>query len=142
QIATYMSLAKVTGLLLFVFSVACRSKNESVSVRLAQSPTPLVEQSPSPTNSGLTKSGAGQYEFNREQAHIELGPNKKIISKELRDEDKRLKFEVYVSFPQFEGSLTFAQTKFNSAIAKLARREFETYRRDERRPLSKAERFP
>jgi hypothetical protein len=83
-----------------------------------------------------------KFEFNRAQSEVTVNSTTKIIEREFKEENSELKFENYVSFPQFDGVIAPSQTKFNNAVRQRASKEFESYGKRQLRPLGKAQRFP
>lgn len=83
-----------------------------------------------------------KFEFNREQTEVTVNSTTEIIEKEFTEENSELKFKDDVSFPQFDRPITSSQSKFNNAARQRASKEFESYKRLQLRPRSKAERFP
>ncbi|HEX8649322.1 MAG TPA: DUF3298 domain-containing protein [Pyrinomonadaceae bacterium] len=73
---------------------------------------------------------------------INLGDDLKIITKELSEENPKLKYRNHVSFPQIEGATNGSLKRFNQAVAAMARKEFEDYRKIQLRPMKPQERFP
>jgi uncharacterized protein DUF3298 len=139
------ALSLLTGLILCGNLWACGKKQlgKNNGPRSAQSSKPLDTQaSPSPVDSPAQQINTHQFAFHRNQDEVQISSTTKIVGKELNENNKSLKFEIYVSYPQFEGEINPAQKKFNSAVAALAHKEFDEYRRGELRPMSNAERFP
>lgn len=103
--------------------------------------SPGSQPTSSPTNR-IPGTSYDQFSFQREQPEVRLNSATTIVPKELSEENTTLKFDVYVSFPQIEGSLDSSQKKFNTVISALARKNFNDYKKRQLRPISKAERFP
>jgi hypothetical protein len=109
---------------------ANKSSNREQAVR------PTKTESP-----GLTQTQeTSRFEFNYEQADVVVDPATKIIEKEFKEENAELKYRNNVSFPQFDGSINATQKKFNNAVCRIAKKEFESYRRSQLVPRSN--RFP
>jgi len=139
------ALSLLTGLILCCNLLACEKKelgNNNVP-RTTPSTEPLdVQPSPSPVGSPAEQINKYQFAFHRNQNEVQIGPTTRIVLKKLNENNKILKFELYVSYPQVEGEINPAQKKFNSAIATLAHKQFNEYKKSELRPMSNAERFP
>ena len=139
------ALSLLTGLILCCNSLACERKelgNNNVP-RTALSTEPLDAQpSPAPVGNPADQINTLQFAFHRNQNEAQISPTTKIVLKKLSENNKILKFELYVSYPQIEGEINPAQKKFNSAITTLAREQFSEYKKSEMRPMSNAERFP
>lgn len=140
------ALSLLTGLILCCnLLLACGKKELGTTTvpRSAQSTKPFdVEASPSPVESAAQQIKTHQFAFHRNQDEVQISSTTKIVLKELNENNKTLKFELYVSYPQVEGEINPAQKKFNSAIATLAHKQFSEYKKSELRSMSNAERFP
>src|SRR6267143_5022094 len=58
-----------------------------------------VQGSPSPAAS--PDNGEDRFAFDRNQNEVQINPITKVVPKELKENNKPLKFEIYVSYPQF-----------------------------------------
>jgi hypothetical protein len=126
------------GLFVLVGLLACRKNGDKTNKIQVTAPSPELLN----PNQRVQAVANENFEFNRQQAEVVVNSSTRIVEKELKEENSELKFHDYVSFPQFDGSLSSSQKKFNDVILQRAKREFESYKRRQLRPQSKAERFP
>jgi hypothetical protein len=129
-------LVLLSGLFLILVCSQCARKDAANIQRAAQS---VVSPSPNQHASPIV---ADKYEFNRKRTEVLRSSGTKLVERELREENSELKFEDDVSFPQFDPPTTSSQSRFNDAVKQLASKKFESYKRDQLRPRSSAERFP
>lgn len=135
---------KAVSVSLLAFALAfallgCGKNNNDLKTLQTSAPNNMAASLPSVTPAEIDEQ---RFAFRNDNDELQVNATTKIVSKEFRDENKPLKFEVDVSFPQFEGSLSSTQKRFNLAVAGRARKEFAEYRRRELQPVSKAQRFP
>jgi len=140
------ALSQLTGLTLCCNpSLACGKQELGATTvpRSAQSTQPFdLEASPSPVESAAQQINTHQFAFHRNQEEVQISSTTKIVLKELSENNKSLKFEIYVSYPQIEGEINPTQKKSNSAVATLAHKQFSEYKKSELRPMSNKEKFP
>lgn len=132
------------GALLPLSLLACaenRAGGNETTINTPAATSPESEPTSSPTDV-QTKAGDDRFSFHFEKQEVQLNANKRIVPKQLDEENSHLKFEISISFPQIEGSVSSAECKFNLAVASLARKNFNDYKRSQLKSLSRGERFP
>ena len=132
------------GALVYLSLLASLKGQEVHEAKVNAPPTPspnvqLTSLAGDPQRRG---SNNDKFAFDFGEHEVQLSAGTKIVPKTLREKNTELKFKIDISFPQIEGPVSAEQSKFNSAVAQLARENFNEYRRVQLRPKSKAERFP
>jgi uncharacterized protein DUF3298 len=125
--------------------LACTKNDAGGNAAIVTSPakeSPETLPTSSPTNKQIRSATDDQFSFQREQPDVRLNSEDTVILRDFSEENTTLKFEVYVSFPQIEGSLDRSQKKFNTAISALARKNFDDYKNGQLKPINGAQRFP
>jgi hypothetical protein len=132
------------GSLVYLSLLACLKSQEVREAKINSLPTASPNVLPTSVDGEPQRRGSSndKFAFDFGEHEVQLNAETKIVSKRLRVENTELKFKIDISFPQIEGPASPEQSKFNSAVAQLARENFNEYKRVQLRPKSKAERFP
>ncbi len=121
--------------------VAC-SRDAAVTNQTASS-VPAVSNSSqrTPPSTGTVRQVEDdRFAFQFQQQEVQLDAQTRILSRDLHEENKNLKFEIDISFPQIVGTLRPQQRSFNLTVASLARKNFNDFKGYQLRP--RAHRFP
>lgn len=73
--------------------------------------------------------GTRKTEFSLSETFVAFTGDARLITRELKDADKRLKFEISIEYPQLEGATAARAADFNEAARSLASKEAADFRK-------------
>lgn len=74
--------------------------------------------------------GTGALSFLLTEHAVEFADGRSLVSKEIREENKRLRYTVEAEYPRIEGASDDASAKFNGAAEQLVRAKVAEFRSD------------
>src|SRR5438132_6056402 len=113
------------GSLVYLSLLGCVKSQEVHEAKVNTSPTASPNAQPTSVASDPQSRGDhDKFAFDFGEHEVQLNAETKIVPKTLTEENAELKFKIEISFPQIEGPIILEQSKFNSAVAQLARENF------------------
>lgn len=73
--------------------------------------------------------GTRQTEFSLSETYVAFQGDARLITRELKEADKRLNFEISIEYPQLEGATAARAAAFNEAARALAAKEAADFRK-------------